>query len=49
VLELLKRRSIVVEQERLFGPILIGRGPNLDATDLHALALDEQDLNGSEG
>jgi segregation and condensation protein A len=49
VLELLKRRSIVVEQEQLFGPILIGRGPNLDTTDLHALALDEHDLNGSEG
>jgi segregation and condensation protein A len=49
VLELLKRRAIVVEQEQLFGPILIGRGPNLDETDLHALALDEQDLNGSEG
>ena len=49
VLELLKRRAIVVEQEQLFGPILIGRGPNLDAADLHALAPDEGDLNGSEG
>ncbi|HET9221538.1 MAG TPA: ScpA family protein [Roseiflexaceae bacterium] len=49
VLELLKRRSIVVEQEQLFGPILIGRGPNLDATDMHALASDEPEPNGSEG
>src|SRR5215211_6433608 len=29
VLELLKRQAIVVEQEHLFGPIMIGRGPNL--------------------
>jgi segregation and condensation protein A len=36
VLELLKRRAIVVDQEQLFGPILIGRGPSLDSTDLHA-------------
>lgn len=31
VLELLKRRSITVEQAELFGPILIGRGPEFDA------------------
>jgi hypothetical protein len=49
VLELLKRRAIVVEQEQLFGPILIGRGPNLGSADLHTLALDDQQPNGSEG
>ncbi len=49
VLELLKRRAIVVEQEQLFGPILIGRGPNLGSADLHALSLDDQVSNGSEG
>jgi segregation and condensation protein A len=37
VLELLKRRAIVVEQEQLFGPIMVGRGPNLDTTRLHDL------------
>jgi segregation and condensation protein A len=31
VLELLKRRAIVVEQAALFGPILVGRGPHLNA------------------
>jgi segregation and condensation protein A len=49
VLELLKRRAIVVEQEQLFEPILIGRGPNLGATYLHELALEESTANGSEG
>jgi segregation and condensation protein A len=49
VLELLKRRAIVVEQEQLFGPILIGRGPNLGAADLHAFALEDREPNGSEG
>ena len=49
VLELLKRRAIVVEQEQLFGPILIGRGANLDAADLHELELDDSGLNESEG
>jgi segregation and condensation protein A len=49
VLELLKRRAIVVEQERLFGPILLGRGPNLGTADLHELALEDRDANASEG
>lgn len=49
VLELLKRRAIVVEQEQLFGPILIGRGPNLGSADLHIVALDDHQPNGSEG
>jgi segregation and condensation protein A len=41
VLELLKRRAVVVEQQELFGPIMIGRGANLSATDLHALGIEE--------
>ncbi|MFN8503638.1 segregation and condensation protein A [Kouleothrix sp.] len=41
VLELLKRRAIVVEQEAIFGPIMIGRGQNLSDTDLHELEIDE--------
>jgi segregation and condensation protein A len=41
VLELLKRRAIVVEQEQLFGPIMVGRGPNLN--DAHLLELDTED------
>jgi segregation and condensation protein A len=49
VLELLKRRAIVVEQERLFGAIMIGPGPNLGAANLHELALEDRDPNGSEG
>jgi segregation and condensation protein A len=49
VLELLKRQAIVVEQERMFGPILIGRGPNLGTADLHELALEDEPANGSEG
>jgi segregation and condensation protein A len=39
VLELLKRRAIVVEQERLFGPIMIGRGENLTSAALHEIAV----------
>jgi segregation and condensation protein A len=49
VLELLKRRAIVVEQDQLFGPILLGRGPNLDTADLHRLTLEERMANESEG
>lgn len=41
VLELLKRRAIVAEQEALFGPIMIGRGSQLSDTDLHALGIEE--------
>lgn len=41
VLELLKRRAIVVDQEQVFGPIMIGRGPNLSSTHLHELEIDE--------
>lgn len=37
VLELLKRRAIAVEQEELFGPIMVGRGPNLSDAALHEL------------
>ncbi|HEU4327491.1 MAG TPA: ScpA family protein [Roseiflexaceae bacterium] len=33
-LELLKRRAIVVEQRELFGPIQIGRGPDLERVSL---------------
>lgn len=40
VLELLKRRAIVVEQAELFGPIMVGRGPNLSDADLHELNTD---------
>ena len=38
VLEMLKRRAIVVEQQELFGRIAIGRGPNLDAGHVLELA-----------
>jgi segregation and condensation protein A len=41
VLELLKRRAIVVDQAETFGPIMIGRGPNLNSTELHELEIDE--------
>jgi segregation and condensation protein A len=41
VLELLKRRAIVVEQAATFGPIMVGRGPNLASTELHELEIDE--------
>jgi segregation and condensation protein A len=49
VLELLKRQAIVVEQEHLFGPIMIGRGPNLGSADLHNLALEDDPANASQG
>jgi segregation and condensation protein A len=49
VLELLKRRAIVVEQEQLFTPISIGRGPNLDTAELHALTVEDHEPNGSQG
>jgi segregation and condensation protein A len=48
VLELLKRRAIVVEQERLFGAIMIGRGANLNSTDLHALEIEEETAEGAD-
>lgn len=41
VLELLKRRAIVVEQATIFGPIMIGRGHNLGDTNLHELEIDD--------
>lgn len=49
VLELLKRRAIVVEQAELFGTIMVGRGPNLN--DLHVLELetDESAERASQG
>src|SRR6266540_3235084 len=40
VLELLKRRAIVVDQADVFGPIMIGRGPKLNSTELHELEID---------
>lgn len=39
VLELLKRRAIIVEQHALFGRIAIGRGPNLDGGPIHELGV----------
>lgn len=39
VLELLKRRVIVVDQTELFGSIMIGRGPDFDVA--HATAADD--------
>ena len=48
VLELLKRRAIVVEQVELFGPIMVGRGPNLNDTDLLELETEEAPANGSQ-
>jgi segregation and condensation protein A len=42
VLELIKRRAIVVEQADLFGPIMIGRGPNLSDAALHELSTEAQ-------
>jgi segregation and condensation protein A len=41
VLELLKRRAIVVEQAELFGAIMIGRGSNLNSADLHELEIED--------
>jgi segregation and condensation protein A len=46
VLELLKRRAIVVEQDRLFGAIMIGRGANLNSADLHDLEIEESAPDG---
>lgn len=43
VLELLKRQAIVAEQPKLFGPIMIGRGPNFGAAPLHSLTMDVTD------
>lgn len=37
VLELLKRRAVIVEQHALFGRIGIGRGPSLGTGPMHAL------------
>jgi hypothetical protein len=49
VLELLKRRAIVVEQAVLFGPIMVGRGPNLNDTHLLELETEESPVNASQG
>ena len=46
VLELLKRRAIVVDQEQLFGPIMIGRGTNLTSADLHELEVQDSQPDG---
>jgi segregation and condensation protein A len=46
VLELLKRRAIVVEQESLFGPIMVGRGPNLQDAHLHDLETEPSSDDG---
>ena len=49
VLELLKRQAVVVDQDELFGPIKIGRGPQLSADHLHDLATEEPFGNESAG
>ena len=49
VLELLKRRAIVVEQAEMFGPITVGRGPNLNDTHLLELETEELPANASQG
>jgi segregation and condensation protein A len=49
VLELLKRRAIVVEQERLFGPISIGRGPAFGSAPLRDLLARKLDTDGAQG
>jgi segregation and condensation protein A len=49
VLELLKRRAIVVEQAELFGTITVGRGPNLNDTHLLELETEEIPANASQG
>ena len=49
MLELLKRRAIVVEQDELFGPIMVGRGPNLNDTDVLALETEDEPANASQG
>ena len=48
VLELLKRGAIVVEQAELFGPIMVGRGPNLNDTHLLELETEEAPANASQ-
>ena len=48
VLELLKRRAIMVEQTELFGPIMVGRGPNLNDTHLLELETEEASANASQ-
>jgi segregation and condensation protein A len=47
VLELLKRRAIVVEQAALFGPIMLGRGPDLSTMHLKDLETESPTGNGS--
>lgn len=49
VLELLKRRMIVAEQAELFGPIMIGRGPDFDAERSLGSLGDEPPANESVG
>lgn len=49
VLEMLKRRAIVIEQQQIFGPILIGRGPNLGTAALLELEVEDPYPNASEG
>lgn len=49
VLELLKRWAVVVEQAQLFGPIMIGRGPNFDSAPLYDLVVDEGWANAPQG
>jgi segregation and condensation protein A len=48
VLELLKRRAIVVEQTELFGAIMVGRGPNLNDAQLLELETEEASANASQ-
>jgi segregation and condensation protein A len=48
VLELLKRRAIVVDQAELFGSIMIGRGPDFDV-EHSADSADGTPANGSAG
>ena len=48
VLELLKRRAIVVEQAELFGPITVGRGPNLNDTHLLELETEESPVHAAQ-
>jgi len=49
VLELLKRGAIVVDQAELFGPITVGRGPNLNDSHLLELETEEASANASQG
>ena len=39
---------IVVEQTALFGPIMVGRGPNLNDTHLLELETEEAQINASQ-